>query len=268
MIRFLICRLSLAFALLVGTACAHVQLLIPTPGSDEKQVTLDVRFVQHAVTNGPDIDMPMPESLTVLVNGKCVDLKKNLVQRPGDGARSYSTDYTFAEAGAHVFCLEPQPYWEPEEQVMVLHYTKVALNTALTDLPTESALGWEHWEGADASAGFPVEIKPLLQHTSIWENGLFSGVVLMDGTPAPNTRIEVEYYDPDRSVRLPSKAFTTHILTTDALGAFSFALTKAGWWAFTALPDNGREMKAPTGDTVPVELGGVLWVEATSYPKD
>ena len=250
-----------------STAMAHVQVLVPSDknstgkGSDE---TLNVYFVEHVMKEAPVYSMAEPKQFGVLVNGRKLDLRGSLQKQEMAGKAAFTAAYTMKEPGAHVFYLEPAPYWDPEEEVAVTHYTKVILNSCDGGLATESQLGWENWEGWDALVGFPVEIEPLVQCTSLWTNSLFRGIVRVNGKPAPFARIEVEYLNGDRAVTIPNNAFVTQILKSDENGVFSFAPVKAGWWALSAIIEPEQESRGPNGEEVETELGGVLWIHCTN----
>ena len=82
-----------------------------------------------------------------------------------------------------MFFIEPAPYWEPAEQKMIVHYTKVVVD----------AFGAE--DGWDARVGFPVEIEPLARPYGLWTGNTFRGIVLREGKPVPFATVEVEYYN-------------------------------------------------------------------------
>lgn len=256
----LVTVLTVAMAL---NASAHVQLLVPeSPAADASpSVTLSIRFVHHATDDGPTLSMPRPAKAGVLVNGKSHNLTDQLTDATRDGAAFFHLPYTFAEPGAHVFYLEPAPYFDHEEGVAIVHYTKVILDTTRSGLPTESTLGWEHWEGWEQRVGFPVEIVPLNQPTALWAGNTLRAIVLKDGKPVPDCRLEIEHWDHEGdTLNRPSKAFVSQLLKTDANGVLSFTTPFGGWWAFTALPGSDEQLPAPDGTLVDVEAGGVLLV--------
>ena len=251
---------GLVLTTFMGTfADAHVQVFAPRE-TDGPSVTLDIRFVGHAIDNGPVLQMERPAAVGVLVNGKRVDLTDMLEAATTGGKQHFTVTHTMTEPGAHVYFLHPSGYWDADEGVRITHYTKVIVDSTAAKLPTDSDMGWENWEGWDALAGFPVEIAPLVQPTSLWTGSVFRGVVLRHGEPAPGARIEVEYLDSKDEVALPSNAFKTHILKTGADGEFSFVPVREGWWAFTALPEMDETAKAPDGSEAEAEIGGVLWI--------
>lgn len=247
-----------------GAGFAHVQVFTPVAESSKAPprtvCSLDIRLLEHASQNGPGLPMGKPVQFGVLVNTRKIDLLASLEAKEAGGQSAYTASFTMKEPGAHVFYLQPAPYWEPAEQVMVTHCAKVIVNACGAGLPTESHMGWENWEGWDALAGLPVEIEPMVQCTSLWTGSEFVGVVRLNGKPAPSCRIEAEYLNENGAVELPDNSYLTHILKTNAQGEFSYVPVRAGWWALTAIPETGETAKSPDGKTVKAELGGVLWI--------
>jgi len=121
-------------------------------------------------------------------------------------------------------------------------------------------MGWENWEGWDTLVGFPVEIEPTVQCTSLWTGSAFTGIVRVKGKPAPNCRVEVEYLNDQGAVKPPDNSYLTHILKTNSKGEFTFVPIRAGWWALTAIPETKETARSPGGKKVEAELGGVLWI--------
>lgn len=249
---------------------AHVQVFVPevspSPAGSGASVQLDIRFVGHAMDNGPTLPMQAPVSVGVLANGEKLSLNDSVRMAEGEGPTRFLAEHLIQQPSAHVFFLEPSPFWDTKEGVMITHFTKVILNSCAAKLPTDSSLGWENWEGWEARVGFPVEIEPLVQPTALWTGSLFRGIVLFDGEPAPFARVEVEYYDRKNKVKLPSNAFKTQILKTDANGVFAFTPVREGWWALSAIRQSDDTLEAPDGSQVPHEQGGVLWIEAIDMP--
>ena len=88
--------------------------------------------------------------------GKHHDLMDSLRRRSIDGKTAYTATARLLRPADYVFYLEPAPYWEPVEQKMIVHYTKVVVDY----------LGGE--EGWDQMVGFPVEIEPLVRPYGLW----------------------------------------------------------------------------------------------------
>jgi cobalt/nickel transport protein len=237
-------------------AQAHFQELIPSAASlDEstgKRLTLDLRFT-HPMERGPVMDMGEPLQLGVQGPGGREDLKPLLAPVEVEGQRTYRLDYEVKQPGDYVFYIEPAPYWEPAEGIMIQHYTKVVVD------------GFGAEEGWDADLGLPVEIAPLARPYGLWTGNLFTGIVKRAGRPVPFTPVEIEWRN-DGSLTPPRGPYVTQVVKTDAQGVFSYAMPKAGWWGFAALMDGERPMRNPDGEDVPVELGALIWVFVRDLP--
>jgi cobalt/nickel transport protein len=248
-------RVWLAFAVVALLACpvgAHFQMLIPSvdivTAGGRKVVELSLVFT-HPMELGPAMEMAEPVQFGVLTDGEKHDLTESLKPKKVDGKTAYSAAYRVRAPGDYVFYLEPAPYWEPAEQKMIVHYTKVVVD----------AFGAE--EGWDAMVGFAVEIEPLVRPYGLWTGNAFRGIVRKGGEPVPFAEVEVEYYNEDRQVEAPADPFVTQVIKADADGVFSYVMPRAGWWGFAALVDGDEQMPNPDGRMVDVELGGLMWVK-------
>jgi cobalt/nickel transport protein len=250
-------------ALLVGLAAllvlgwghdarSHFQVLLPSHDvvgvDDGKTVDLTILFT-HPMEQGPVMEMGRPRRFGMLAAGKHHDLMDSLRRRSIDGKTAYTATARLLRPADYVFYLEPAPYWEPVEQKMIVHYTKVVVDY----------LGGE--EGWDQMVGFPVEIEPLVRPYGLWAGNTFRGIVKRNGQPVPYATIEVEYYNEGRQVAIPNDAFVTQVIKADAQGQFSYTMPRAGWWGFAALVDGDAKMPNPEGQPVDVELGALLWVK-------
>lgn len=251
-------KLSVCFAatvvLCLATAAglAHFQVLIPSTdivsAGDSKTITLDILFT-HPMEQGPVMEMGRPKKFGVLVDGRKKDLMESLVARKIDGKTTYTAGYKVTRPADYVFYIEPAPYWEPAEQKMIVHYTKVVVDVM------------DAQEGWDAMVGFPVEIAPLVRPYGLWTGNAFRGIVKKDGKPLPFAEVEVEFYNTGGKVKPPSDPFITQVVKADSNGVFSYVMPRAGWWAFAALVDGDEKMKNPEGKMVDVELGALIWVK-------
>jgi cobalt/nickel transport protein len=250
-------KLSLVTAvfLVALNASAHFQVLLPsvsivTPETGSKLI-VDMIFT-HPMEQGPVMNMGKPVRAGVWVGGnENIDLLDQLQRMEQGGVDAYRLAYDIRKPADYVFYLEPAPYWEPAEQKMIVHYTKVVVD----------AYGAEN--GWDRMVGFPIEIEPLVRPYGLWSGNVFRGVVRKGGEPVPFAEIEVEYYNWGRTVEIPSDSFVTQVIKADANGVFSYAMPKAGWWGFAALVDGDKKMENPDGDAVDVELGALIWVNVT-----
>jgi len=244
--------IALALLLTAGPGWAHFQALLPSADivaeGDSKTVKLDLIFT-HPMEQGPVMEMGQPVQFGVLAEGKKTDLKASLKAVKVDGKTAYQASYQIKAPADYVFFVEPAPYWEPAEEKMIIHYTKVVVD----------AFGAE--EGWDELVGFPVEIEPLVRPYGLWAGNVFRGLVKKAGQPVPFAEVEVEYYNEGSKVKIPAEPFITQVIKADANGVFSYAMPKAGWWAFAALIDGDEKMKNPEGKAVGVELGALIWVK-------
>lgn len=245
------CQALLALMALVisAPALAHFQELIPSPdivtAEGPRTVSVEAKFT-HPFTRGPVMDMKPPERFGVLAGGTVTDLSGTLEPWPVDGRRGYRAAYTPRGPGDYIFFLEPATYWEPAEEKLIIHYTKVVVDAFASE------------EGWDALVGLPVEIEPLVRPYGLWTGNVFRGIVRHDGAPIPFATVEVAWRN-DGSVRAPADPFINQVIKADAAGAFTYAMPRAGWWGFAALVD-GPAMPGPEGRDVGSELGGLIWV--------
>ncbi len=245
-------------ACVAGPLGAHFQVLLPHSDvigpEDGRIIRLELVFT-HPMENGPVMDMAAPRQFGVVVGDDRKDLLPGLRRLTIDGKQAYRAEYRYQRPGDHVFFLEPAPYWEPAEQKMLIHYTKVVVDVMG---------GGDGW---DRLVGLPVEIEPLVRPYGLWAGNAFRGIVRHNGKPVPFAEVEVEYLNRDGAVQPPHDALVTQVIKTDAHGVFSYTIPWAGWWGFAALVDGDEPMPNPDGEPVEVELGGLIWVQATEPPK-
>lgn len=245
-------RVLLTVALLTPIAAlAHFQELIPSTDivteKTGKRVDLSLTFT-HPMERGPVMEMGQPVRFGVLGPKGQRDLLASLTPKTVNGKRAFTARYPVEQPGDYVFFVEPAPYWEPAEGVMIVHYTKVVVD----------AFGAE--EGWDAEIGMPVEITPLVRPYGLWTGNQFRGIVKRGGKPVPFAEVEVEWRN-DGSIKPPSDPFITQVVKADANGVFSYVMPRAGWWGFAALLEGEQPMKNPAGQEVPVEAGALIWVQ-------
>lgn len=239
-------------SLLPTLAFAHFQALLPETdivSSAKKSLQLKLLFTHPMEQNL--MSMAKPVQFGVLVNGQKQDLLDTLQPQQQEGNNFYDTTYAVKTPGDYIFYVEPAPYWEPAENKLIIHYTKVIVDAF------DAQQGW------DASVGFPVEIEPLVRPYGLWTGNLFQGIVKKAGQPVPFTTVEVEYFNENQTVKPPAEPFITQVIKTDANGVFSYVMPISGWWGFAALLE-GEPRKNSQEQEVAVELGGLIWVKATS----
>lgn len=245
---------AVVLAVAGGFAWGHFQVLVPSSdivtASGGKTVDFNIIFT-HPMEQGPTMEMGAPVQFGVLAGGEKQDLLDTLEAVKEDGKTAYTASYDVKAPGDHVFYIEPAAYWEPAEQKMIVHYTKVVVN----------AFGDE--EGWDEMVGFPVEIEPLVRPYGLWTGNTFRGTVKANGAPVAFAEIEVEYLNEGSEVGIPADPYITQVVKADANGTFAYTMPRAGWWAFAALVDGDEKMKNPEGEEVDVELGALMWVKCT-----
>ncbi|MEM5527525.1 DUF4198 domain-containing protein [Gammaproteobacteria bacterium AS21] len=231
---------------------AHFQQLIPDrdylDGEHRQALNFELKFT-HPMTQGPLMNMTKPKALKVFHNASTTDLLASLIEHSEDNQKFWTFEYNLTDIGDHVFYVEPQPYWEPEEQKMIVHHTKVIV---------DGFGGFNDW---DQLIGAPVEIEPLTRPYSLWVGNAFTGIVKKNGIAQPFAEVEVEWKN-DGSVQANTDSYTTQVIKADANGTFSYVMPRAGWWGFAALLDADEPVMSPEGKEVAVELGGLIWINA------
>ena len=237
------------------SAFAHFQMIIPSDDmvsqEDSREVSLDVRFTHPFEGHG--MNMVKPAQFGVLKGEKKINLLDALKEvkikdRSGKSFTAFQSKYKIAGPGDHIFYVEPKPYWEPEEETFIVHYTKVIVNS----------LGLE--EGWDEELGLKTEIIPLTRPYGLWAGNVFQGIVKLNGKPVPFAEVEVEYYNEDGRAKVPADPMITQVIKADENGVFTYAMPKAGWWGFAALNTDDKKIMHE-GKEYPVEIGALLWVK-------
>ncbi|RJP75866.1 MAG: DUF4198 domain-containing protein [Desulfobacteraceae bacterium] len=243
----------------VNPALAHFGTITPSDDivtqDDDKTLNIQVKFIHPMESHY--MEMVKPNRFGVFHDGKKIDLLATLQPAKGkspDQTESFTfwtTSYKIKRPGDYTFFVEPAPYWEPAEDVFIVHYTKVCVN----------ALGLE--EGWDSPVGLETEIIPYTRPYGLWTGNLFTGQVLLKGKPVPFAEVEIEYLNDSPGnpgvVVPPSDPFVTQVVKADVNGVFSYAMPRAGWWGFAALSEADWKMKND-GREKGVEIGAVYWV--------
>ena len=242
----LIAAFTLAAA---GPAWSHFGMLIPSDSmvmQDEvKTVTVTLSFSHPFERVG--MEMVKPKVFNVLAGGKTNDLLGSLEATQVMGKSAWKTAYAVRRPGVYTFYMEPEPYWEPAEDLFIIHYAKTVVTAFGDD------------EGWDGEIGLKTEIVPLSRPFALYAGNVFQGIVKLDGRPVPFAEVEVEYDNWDKKVTAPTEYMITQTIKADKNGVFTYAAPWGGWWGFAAL--NGADYKLPhNGVEKDVELGAVIWV--------
>lgn len=242
-----------------STAAAHFGAVIPSTdivsAGDSLTIGLELKFI-HPMEQ-VYMEMEKPKEFGVFTRGKRHDLSDSLQETkrecidPEQDFTYWLSDFTIKRPGDYTFYVTPKPYWEPSEDLFIVHYTKV----------TVAALGLE--DSWDQPVGLETEIVPLSRPYGLWTGNLFSGQVLLKGRPVPFAKIEVEYLneaaDTDGIVKPPADPFITQVVKADSNGVFHYAMPHAGWWGFSALSEADWTLPHE-GQQKNVEIGAVFWV--------
>jgi nickel transport protein len=231
-------------------AFAHFGMIIP---SDSMVMAEDKRTIEISLSfshpfEGVGMDLFKPRSVAVVENGKTKDLMSLLKKMKVMDHNAWKISYQPQRPGVYMFCMEPEPYWEPMEDCFIIHYTKTVI----------AAFGVD--DGWDAEAGLKTEIVPLAKPYGLYAGNLFQGIVKLDGKPVPFAEVEVEFYNQNKTVKAPTDYMITQTIKAEQNGVFSYAAPKPGWWGFAALNTADYQLEKH-GEKKDVELGAVIWVE-------
>ncbi len=97
------------------------------------------------------MDLLKPAQFYVIKDGEKSDLLGDLKETKIMDRVGWETDYQVKRPGVYHFVMEPIPYWEPTEDLSIIHYTKVII----------PAFGAE--DGWDQPVGLATEIVPRLR---------------------------------------------------------------------------------------------------------
>ncbi|WP_419779555.1 DUF4198 domain-containing protein [Maridesulfovibrio sp.] len=249
---FITALASTLFFMFCGSAFAHFGMLIPqksiiTP--EKKSTELKLSF-SHPF-EGQGMNLVKPKKFSVFYEGKETDLIPSLKEAKVMNHDSFKIEYKFKRPGMYTFYMEPVAYPEPAEDNYIIHYTKTVVSA------------FNEGEDWNKPLGVKTEIVPLTRPWGNYAGNVFQGVVLLDGKPAPFTRVEVELYNKDSKYKAPYECMVTQEVLCDENGVFTFACPKAGWWGFAALNDADYKIEGKD-----VELGAVLWIEMLPYKNN
>jgi cobalt/nickel transport protein len=233
----------------VTSVSAHFGMVIPSDSmvmqGDDSTVKLQLSFSHPFEMIG--MELAKPKDFGVVANGKKADLGGALKPIKVMDHAAWQADYAIKRPGVYTFYMEPQPYWEPAEDVFIIHYTKTVVTAFGDD------------EGWDGEVGLKTEIVPLSKPYGLYAGNVFQGIVKLDGKPVPYAEVEVEYYNKDMKTVAPTDYMVTQTIKADQNGVFTYAVPKAGWWGFAALNEADFTIKQD-GQDKGVEIGAVLWV--------
>jgi nickel transport protein len=229
---------------------AHFGMVIPSDTMIMQEDTRTINIVLSFSHPFEVIGMPLdrPTSLGVVSNNSKTDLLGSLKEFKVMDHPAWVAQFPIKRPGAYIFHMEPAPYWEPSEDVFIIHYTKTVV----------AAYGDD--EGWDQEVGLRTEIVPLTKPFGLYAGNVFQGIVKLDGKAVPFSEVEIEYYNVDGKAKAPTDYMITQAIKSDANGIFTYAVPRAGWWGFAALNEADFKIKKDGGEKG-VELGAVIWVK-------
>lgn len=249
----------IAIIILISATLSWGHFLVVKPSADNVVKRGDIVLVEtlftHPMEGGPHMEFKIKESGMVFEGEKTtLNWKTELISSYKGSSKKvpkYFAKINLDKPGVYKIFVDMEPYFEPAEQKFIRQIAKVII----------SALGKE--EGWDEPIGLKVEILPMVKPFALWEGNIFKGRVLVEGKPAANVEVEVEYLN-TKGVKVPFDSFVTQTIKTDENGYFEYSIPWEGWWGFSAIIEGGK-IKGSDGKEYPLELDAVIWVKA--YPK-
>ena len=233
-----------------GQAFGHFGMLIPSDNmvmqGDKKTIQLQMSFSHPMEMIG--MELARPKVFNVVTNGRQHDLANALKPVRVMGHTAWAMEYRVKRPGVYHFYMEPPPYWEPAEDVFIIHFTKTVV----------AAFGDD--EGWDDEIGLKTEIVPLSKPFGLYAGNVFQGIVKFNGQPVPYAAVEIEFYNQAKTAHAPTDYMVTQTIKADGNGIFTYAVPRAGWWGFAALNEADFTLKTESGEEKGVELGAVIWV--------
>ncbi len=255
MLGFMVVVLLLAFS---NQTFAHFGMLIPSDNmvmqDENRTVNLQLSFSHPMEMVG--MDLVKPKAVKVVTDGQQYDMLDALKSVRVMGHSAWGFDYQIKRPGVYTFYMEPQPYWEPVEDVFIIHYTKTVVTAFGDD------------EGWGQEVGLKTEIVPLSKPFGLYAGNVFQGIVKFDGKPVPYAEVEVEFFNQDKNAQAPTDYMVTQTIKADQNGVFTYAVPNAGWWGFAALNEADFKLKTNSGEEKGVELGAVIWVHFEKWMQN
>lgn len=232
-----------------GISLAHFGMVLPSDNmvmqDDKRKIRVDLSFSHPFEIIG--MELAKPQDFFVFRDGKKQGLLSTLQKSKVMNSLSWKSEYQIKRPGAYIFCMEPQPYWEPAEDGFIVHYTKTVV----------AAFGDD--KGWDSEIGLKTEIVPLSKPFGLYAGNVFQGIVKLNRKPVPYAEVEIEYYNKDKKITAPTDYMITQTIKADQNGVFTYAAPFAGWWGFAALNTSDKKL-IHKGERKKIELGAVLWV--------
>lgn len=260
-------------SLLSVPAFAGFGLVLPNTHTvdDPENKTLKILLGAVEPFSGQGIALERPQAFTALRHsGETEDRSEHLSvleETTVYGTRGWTTEIALPHPGLYHFIMHSKAGWVPELDRFVQYITS-------TQVPVQGSS-----EGWDKPLGTGFEIVPLSRPFGLCAGMGFTGQVLQDGKPLPDTLVDISHLNtsvkPDTKTdakadakqenkqdakarpALPLQAVQQ--IKTDSQGVFTVGCPLPGWWAFAASM-SGDPLQDPEGKLKPLEIKTVLWV--------
>jgi len=238
-------------------AFAHFGAVIPSStmlDQSHRQVKILFAFTHPFEQHAMDLEKPEKASVMSMETLKEDIITSRLKPATHLGHNAWQIVYKVKRPSVYCIYMIPKPYWEPAEETYIKHITKTYI----------AAYGAE--EGWEKPLGLEAEIVPFTRPFGLYTGNVFRGRVYLKGKPAPNRRVEIEYYNKGKKLKGATEYMVTQVVHTDDQGIFCYSPPAPGWWAFAALSDADYTIKHDGGPKS-VEIGAVIWVRFLPWPQ-
>lgn len=250
-------KFILAFILCLAfpvNSWAHFGMLLVEPSqvleNDKNVVNIGISFSHPRALQG--MDMEKPAAFAVQLDGKQYNLLDTLKPTTFLKQAAWMAGHEIDLPGDYIFYVSPSPYWEPSENRFIVHHTKFILNAH------------DRQDSWDTAIGLPMEIIPLTRPYGLYPGNSFTGLVLYNGEPLADCKVEIEFYDQSSKYPAANDSLTTQVIKTNAQGYFTCSFPWPGCWGMAALHDGGQITH--NNRTAGLEVGGVLWIKVDKLP--
>jgi cobalt/nickel transport protein len=260
-----------AWSLIVSTAQAHYNMLLPQAASVKKGEPVTLIYQWGHPFEHQLFDAPAPASLVVRdPGGKMSDLTKALekvkaVATEGKAVIAYRLRFVPEQRGDYAFFLVTPPIWMEEDKEFFQDTVQVILHV-------QAQKGWDRKEGP------AFKVMPLTRPYGLQPGMVFQAQVVTDHAepgsglehlapdvfPLRASLVEIERSNPRPPARLPPDEFITRTVRTDPNGVVTCTLLEPGWWCLTAHWLVGQRER--DGKRYPLRKRSSLWVFVDPAP--
>ena len=122
---------STVFVFLIVTipsSYAHFGMIIPSSNIiEQRDKTVQLKLSFSHPFEGIGMNMVKPHKFYSTTGGSKTDLLQSLSSTTIMGHQSWQLTQKIQRPGVYSYIVEPEPYWEPVEDVHIIHYTKTTI---------------------------------------------------------------------------------------------------------------------------------------------